>query len=97
MGKNNYVIQYEKRLAKLRNKVIIDSAYIGAGFVITLFNRGFSDDEIVEIMNEVNETWTDIRDKRKNPMKYCYELTGFEVITDEQEKQIIEEYFREAE
>lgn len=97
MGKNNYVLAKEKQIAELRNKVIIDSAYIGAGFVIVLHRIGYDTDEIGQIMAQVNDLWQEIRDTGKNPMKYCKELTGVEVLVSEHEKHIIDKYFKEEE
>lgn len=97
MGKNNYVLAKEKQIAELRNKVIIDSAYIGAGFIIVLHRIGYDVDEIGQIMAQVNDLWQEIRDTGKNPMKYCKELTGVEVLVSEHEKQIIDKYFNEEE
>lgn len=94
MAKNNYIIEYEKRIAELRKKVIIDSAYIGAGFIIVLHSIGYSADEIGQIMEKVNEVWTKIMESGKNPLTYCKELTGVEVLTSEHEKEIINEYFK---
>lgn len=95
MFKNNYVIQYEKRIRALKDKVVIDSAYIGAGFIIVLHKIGYDVDEIEQIMGQVNDLWQEIRDTGKNPMKYCKELTGVEVLVSEHEKQIIDNFFKE--
>lgn len=95
MKKNNYIIEYEKRIAELRKRVIIDSAYIGAGFVIVLHIIGYSEDEISQIMEQVNEVWTKIRESGKNPLIYCKDETGIEMLVSEHEKEIIDEYFKE--
>lgn len=96
MAKNNYVLDCERRIRELKETVTIDSAYIGAGFVIVLHRIGYDTDEIEQIMAQVNELWQEIRDTGKNPLKYCKELTGVEVLVSEHEKQIIDRYFKEA-
>lgn len=92
--KNNYIIEYEKRIAELRKKVTIDSAYIGAGFVVVLHNIGYSEDEIGQIMEQVNDVWPKIRESGKNPLVYCKDITGVEILVSEHEKEIIDEYFK---
>lgn len=97
MGKNNYIIQKEKQIAELRKKVRIDSAYIGAGHVLALFELGLSDETIELVMQKTNEIWQELYSQGINPIKYCYEKTGFQVLTDEQERKLIYSYFDEGE
>lgn len=97
MAKNNYVIQYEKRIAELRKKLRIDSAYLGCGFVLTLDELGFSQDDIETIMEKINESWQKVFALGVNPLKYCEEQTGIRLITEEQAEAEINKYFDEGE
>lgn len=95
MSKNNYIIQKEKQIAELRKIVRIDTAYIGCGFVCVLHDMGKTDEEIADIMQKVNDKWVEIYASNINPLKYCKEQTGFELLTDEQERETINSYFEE--
>lgn len=95
MGKNNYLIEKEKQIARLRQKVMVDSAYIGAGCVLCLSEMKFTDDQIEEFMNHMNEIWTHMAENRINPLTYCEEKTGFKLITEQEEIDTINEYFDE--
>lgn len=96
MSKNNYIIEKEKQIARLRHKVMIDSAYIGAGFVLLLDELKYTDDEIVEMMARVNAIWTELAKDHINPISYCREKTGFQLITDEKEVEEINKAFAEG-
>lgn len=93
MSKNNYILQKEKQIAELRKKVTIDSAYIGAGFIIALSELNYDQDTIYGIMEKVNSIWPELMEKGVNPLQYCYELTGIQVLVDEHEQEIVNKYF----
>lgn len=91
---NNYLINNEKRMKKLEQRVEITSAYVGAGMVLALKELNYSDDEVADIMEKTNEIWTKLAAEGINPFKYCLEKTGFEVCPESEAKKI-NEYFRE--
>lgn len=92
MAKNNYLIQQEKRMKRLEQKVEITSAYVGAGLVIAMKELNYSDDNIADIMERTNSIWTKLAEEGINPFKYCLEKTGFEVCPESEAKRI-NEYF----
>lgn len=94
MAKNNFVIEKAKEIARLKKKIELDTAYIGAGLILALKDNGFDDDMISSIMQSTNEIWTRLASEGINPLKYCYEQTGFEVSTGD-EADRINSYFEE--
>lgn len=87
-------IKRQKELAELRKKVRLDTAYIGAGMVLAMHQKGFDDDTIIELIEETNAIWVELADTGVNPIKHCYEQTGIQVLTDEQERELINGYFK---
>lgn len=95
MKKNNYIVEYEKRMANLKKKIVIDSAYIGAGFVLALSEENLDDEVIERVMARTNEIWVKLADEGINPLRYCEEKTGYVLLTEQQEIDIVNEYFED--
>lgn len=90
---NREFIRRQKEIAELRKRVRLDTAYIGAGMVLAMKEEGYTDDQIDSIMARTNEVWTEIMEKGLNPVKWCFEKTGYQLFTEEQSRDIINSYF----
>lgn len=88
-------IRRQKELAELRKKVRLDTAYIGAGMVLAMHQKGFDDDTIIDLINVTNEIWVGLAETGINPIKHCFDVTGIQVLQDEQERELINSYFKE--
>lgn len=88
MAKNNYVIEQAKQLARMRTKVRVDTAYIGAGFILALKEKGADDEFIADVMILTNRIWTKLSAEHINPIKYCEEQTGFVVAVGEEADEV---------
>lgn len=93
MGKNNYILDYEKRIAEMRKRVRLDTAYIGAGLAITMQRKGYGDDAIIELIEANNALWVELAESGVNPIKYCFEQTGIQIMPEDAET--INGYFEE--
>lgn len=90
---NKEFINRQKEMAELRKRVRLCTAYIGAGMVLAMHEEGYTDDQIDTIIARTNEVWVEVMEQGLDPIKWCYEKTGYQLFTEEQSRDIINSYF----
>ena len=82
MAKNPAQINMYKELAKLRKRVERDATEFYASMSLVLHRKGFSEDQITDLIVDVGTLWTDVYEKDIDVCKLCLEETGLDIQHD---------------
>lgn len=76
---DNITINAFKTIEKLKKRIERDASEIYSALAIVLFARGWTQDEIEDILVEIGTVWTETFESEINVCDRCQELTGIDI------------------
>lgn len=82
MTKNPAQIAMYKELSKLRKRIDRDATEFYASMCVVLHRKGFTDEQIEDIIVDVGSLWSDVYNNDINIVQVCLEETGLDIRQD---------------